>query len=124
MRIANAEMDGKLLAVASEGNGWAELPAVSLQQILDDGGFQPDLIREFVRRSTRVPDAALRFRAPFSRPGQIIALARNYTAHAKESTLPVPHEPIFFSKSNTSVIGPDDAVMLPPNLGRIEPEIE
>ena len=71
-----------------------------------------------------VPESDLRFRAPFSRPGQIIALARNYSAHAKESTLPVPHEPIFFSKSNTSVIGPGDAVVLPPNLGRIEPEIE
>src|SRR5262249_45326677 len=66
----------------------------------------------------------LRFRAPFSRPGQIIALARNYTAHAKESTLPIPREPIFFCKSNTSVIGPDEPVILPPNLGRVEPEIE
>ena len=54
------------------------------------------------------------FRAPLARPGQIIALARNYTAHAAESTLPIPHEPIFFAKSNTSVVGPEEDIVLPP----------
>lgn len=58
------------------------------------------------------------------RPGQIIALARNYTAHAEESTLPVPREPIFFAKAVTSVIGPEEPIVLPPNIGRVEPEIE
>jgi 2,4-diketo-3-deoxy-L-fuconate hydrolase len=124
MRIANAEIDGKHRVVASEGNGpWAGLPASTMQQLFD-GGFQLDRIRQAITAAQAISEAGLRFRAPFSRPGQIIALARNYTAHAKESTLPVPHEPIFFSKSNTSVIGPGDAVVLPPNLGRIEPEIE
>jgi 2,4-didehydro-3-deoxy-L-rhamnonate hydrolase len=75
-------------------------------------------------QSLFLKEAEFTFQAPFARPGQIIALARNYTAHAQESTLPVPYEPIFFSKSNTSVIGSDDKVVLPPNLGRVEPEIE
>src|SRR5690349_21657701 len=110
MRIASAEIDDKPGVVASERGGpWFELAASSLQEWLDGG------LRVESRRP--VNESALRFRAPFARPGQIIALARNYTAHAKESTLPVPHEPIFFSKSNTSVIGPGDAVVLPPNLG-------
>ena len=117
MRIANAEIDGKPGVVASDGDGvWIEIAASSLQEWLD-GGLR-------LQRKGAVPESVLRFRAPFARPGQIIALARNYTAHAKESTLPVPHEPIFFCKANTSVIGPDEPVVLPPNLGRIEPEIE
>ena len=121
MRIANVEVDGKPRVVASEADRvWIDVSDAAGWP----GRFQFDRIRQAIHSGPAIPEAALRFRAPFSRPGQIIALARNYSAHAKESTLPVPHEPIFFSKSNTSVIGPGDAVVLPPNLGRIEPEIE
>ena len=107
-----------------------EAPA-SVQQLVESDRFSLDEFRqifEFAREhrlhSLFLQEHELVFRAPFSRPGQIIALARNYSVHAQESTLPVPHEPIFFSKSNTSVVGPGDPVILPPNLGRIEPEIE
>jgi 2-keto-4-pentenoate hydratase/2-oxohepta-3-ene-1,7-dioic acid hydratase in catechol pathway len=103
----------------------------SVQQLLESGQFSLDTAHEVAQfaRHHRLStlffkESDLEFQAPFSRPGQIIALARNYTVHAEESTLPVPHEPIFFSKSNTSVVGPGDPVVLPPNLGRIEPEIE
>jgi 2-keto-4-pentenoate hydratase/2-oxohepta-3-ene-1,7-dioic acid hydratase in catechol pathway len=129
MRIANAEINGKPRLVASEGNGtWLDLTgagaAPSIHQALDDGGFDSDRLRRAAISAPAIAEKDLRLGPPFSRPGQIIALARNYTAHAKESTLPAPHEPIFFSKSNTSVIGPNQPVVLPPNLGRIEPEIE
>jgi 2-keto-4-pentenoate hydratase/2-oxohepta-3-ene-1,7-dioic acid hydratase in catechol pathway len=134
MKIANAEHRGRCKVVVSNGNGdWLDFSAAleavepggkpirSIQELLDSGRLS-----EAWLLSTGIPACfgELRFRAPFARPGQIIALARNYTAHAQESTLPIPHEPIFFSKSNTSVIGPEDAVVLPPNLGRVEPEIE
>jgi 2-keto-4-pentenoate hydratase/2-oxohepta-3-ene-1,7-dioic acid hydratase in catechol pathway len=134
MRIANAEHRGRCKVVVSNGNeDWLDFSAAleavepggkpirSIQELLDSGRLS-----EAWLLSTGIPACfgELRFRAPFARPGQIIALARNYTAHAQESTLPIPHEPIFFSKSNTSVIGPEDAVVLPPNLGRVEPEIE
>ena len=123
MRVANIERNGTRTAAASEAGGpWRDLGAPSIQALLDDGGWER--IRQTWASAPEIPQAGLRFRAPFARPGQIIALARNYTAHAAESTLPVPHEPIFFSKSNTSVVGPDESVVLPPNLGRIEPEIE
>jgi len=135
MRIANAEHDGQAKVVFAADEEWLDLtaalaafdnslsPVTSIQQLLDSGRFDLDLFRCVYNRTFRAA-GAVRFRAPFARPGQIIALARNYTAHAKESTLPIPHEPIFFCKANTSVVGPDDAVELPPNLGRVEPEIE
>src|SRR5437899_302371 len=134
MRIANAEHLGRRKVVASDGSrGWLDVSAAletldrsgkavnCIQDLLDSGRFD-----EASSGAANIPACSgpVRLRAPFARPGQIIALARNYSAHAKESTLPIPHEPIFFSKSNTSVIGPEDAVVLPPNLGRVEPEIE
>lgn len=106
-------------------------PATSIQALLNTARFEPSLFASIVqffeeRASTDcvLPLEECRLLAPFARPGQIIALARNYSVHAKESTLPVPHEPIFFSKANTSVIGPEESIVLPPNLGRVEPEIE
>jgi len=96
----------------------------TLQKLVDSGAFSIEHVREIIESAPSIIEDELNFHAPFSRPGQIIALARNYSAHAKESMLPIPREPIFFSKSNTSVIGPGEPIVLPPNLGRIEPEIE
>lgn len=149
VRIANAKYRGTPKVVLSQSDGeWLDFTLASqlhsgiqtgqlsaapasLQQLLESDGFAPDefpKLIEFARHhrltSLFLQETDLEFQPPFSRPGQIIALARNYTVHAQESTLPVPHEPIFFSKSNTSVIGPGAPVVLPPNLGRIEPEIE
>jgi 2-keto-4-pentenoate hydratase/2-oxohepta-3-ene-1,7-dioic acid hydratase in catechol pathway len=136
MRIANAVHRGRSRVVVSDSAGeWLDLTAAlasrqgagpeSILQLLEAGAFSPDTLRTvFDGQAERFAGSDLTFRAPFSRPGQIIALARNYTAHAHESTLPVSREPVFFSKANTSVVGPGDPVILPPNLGRIEPEIE
>jgi 2-keto-4-pentenoate hydratase/2-oxohepta-3-ene-1,7-dioic acid hydratase in catechol pathway len=148
MRIANARANGRDRIVVSEADGpWMDLtaalpfwqlategvagePSRAIGQLLDAENSSMARIEqatEFARShelARYFTEEALEFRAPFSRPGQIIALARNYSAHAKESTLPIPHEPIFFSKSNTSVIGPGEPIVLPPNLGRVEPEIE
>ena len=140
MRIANIEhQDTRKIAIARGNGDWldftaafaalhpGEKPLATMQELLDSGRFGDELlqtVRDFAARKPELQIAEPPFRAPFARPGQIIALARNYTVHAKESTLPIPHEPIFFSKSNTSVVGPDDPVIVPPNLGRVEPEIE
>jgi 2-keto-4-pentenoate hydratase/2-oxohepta-3-ene-1,7-dioic acid hydratase in catechol pathway len=146
MLIANAIHKGhrKVVALQADGNcidltaallaresSSSRAPATSIQSLLDSDSFEVPLLAETVnwiqkRGSDKriLPLSECRLLAPFERPGQIIALARNYSDHAKESTLPCPHEPIFFSKANTSVVGPEEPIVLPPNLGRVEPEIE
>lgn len=57
---------------------------------------------------------AVRLRAPLPRPGKIVAVARNYTAHAAErGDCERPVEPVLFLKAPSSVIGPGDAIELP-----------
>lgn len=47
-------------------------------------------------------------------PPNIIAIGRNYQAHAAEmKAAELPKEPLIFLKATTSVIGPDDAIVLP-----------
>jgi 2-keto-4-pentenoate hydratase/2-oxohepta-3-ene-1,7-dioic acid hydratase in catechol pathway len=65
-----------------------------------------------------------RILAPIQRPSKILALGRNYVAHAKELGHTIPTEPIFFGKLNSSVIGPDEPVVYKKSLTRVDHEIE
>ena len=46
-------------------------------------------------------------------PPQIFAIGLNYRAHAAETNKPLPDAPVVFAKAVTSVIGPDDVIVLP-----------
>jgi 2-keto-4-pentenoate hydratase/2-oxohepta-3-ene-1,7-dioic acid hydratase in catechol pathway len=63
----------------------------------------------------RVPLEGLRLLAPVI-PSKIVALGRNYRAHAIEFGHEVPTEPLYFLKPSTAVIGPGDTVLLPTDL--------
>jgi 2-keto-4-pentenoate hydratase/2-oxohepta-3-ene-1,7-dioic acid hydratase in catechol pathway len=51
--------------------------------------------------------------APVIPRSKIVAIGKNYAAHAAEFDGVVPDEPLMFLKPNTSVIGPDDAIQYP-----------
>jgi 2-keto-4-pentenoate hydratase/2-oxohepta-3-ene-1,7-dioic acid hydratase in catechol pathway len=57
-------------------------------------------------------------------PGKIICVGRNYVAHASEHGVEVPEIPLLFLKPPSSIIGPNDAIILPPQSNRIEHEAE
>ena len=57
-------------------------------------------------------------------PSKIVAVALNYKAHAAEQGKPLPAEPLFFLKPSTAVIGPGEAIELPPGVGRVDHEAE
>lgn len=57
-------------------------------------------------------------------PSKVVCVGRNYADHAAESGAPVPAEPLLFLKPSTAVIGPHDAIRLPPQSQRVEHEAE
>ena len=57
-------------------------------------------------------------------PSKIICVGRNYRAHAKEMGGDVPSEPLLFFKPPSAVIGPGDAIELPPESERVDHEGE
>ncbi|NOY76813.1 MAG: fumarylacetoacetate hydrolase family protein [Calditrichaeota bacterium] len=61
---------------------------------------------------------------PVPQTGKIICLGRNYAAHAKESGSEVPTEPILFVKTKSTVIGQEEKILLPKDVGRVDHEIE
>lgn len=65
----------------------------------------------------------LRLLAP-AVPSKIICVGRNYPAHAAEHGSEVPAEPLLFLKPPSSVIGPEEPIVLPPQSQRVEYEAE
>ncbi len=57
--------------------------------------------------------AGERIGAPIARPHQILCIGLNYRDHAAETGQAVPEEPILFTKSPNTLIGPDDDVRIP-----------
>ena len=61
---------------------------------------------------------------PLVRPSKIICVGLNYSKHANESGMDVPKEPVLFFKSTTSIIGPNDDVIIPKNSNKTDWEVE
>ena len=57
-------------------------------------------------------------------PSKIIAMGRNYAAHAAEFGHAPPDEPLLFFKPPSAVIGPGAPIVLPPQSARVEHEAE
>ena len=55
----------------------------------------------------------VRLLAPVIPRSKVIGIGRNYAEHAAEMGAELPAEPMMFLKPNTSVIGPDDPIVLP-----------
>ncbi|WP_417685981.1 fumarylacetoacetate hydrolase family protein [Roseibium sp.] len=74
--------------------------------------------------SLPVVPAGTRIGAPISRPGHFIAIGLNYADHAAESGLPIPAEPVVFSKAPSSLSGPNDDVIYPSGASKVDWEVE
>lgn len=61
---------------------------------------------------------------PVVRPGKVIALGRNYAAHAKEGGAEPPEYPMLFHKTHTSLIGAGGTVCIPAGTNRVDYEAE
>jgi len=75
-------------------------------------------------RFGRAVDLAVEtLRAPWE-PGKIVGIGRNYREHAAELGNPMPAEPVLFLKSPGALIGPNAAIVLPPESQQVEHEGE
>ena len=78
---------------------------------------------DYRRLEADLPLEGVRLCAPVQ-PGKILCVGRNYPAHAKEHQVDVPEAPLLFLKPPSSVIGPGDTILLPPQSQRVEHEAE
>lgn len=70
-----------------------------------------------------VPEG-VRIGPPVPRVGKIVCVGLNYADHAAETGQAVPEEPILFLKATSSLVGPNDEVILPPDAFKGDWEVE
>ena len=87
-----------------------------------------DHLREAVRERVAAGEvrafAGERVGAPFARPHQILCIGLNYRDHAAETGQAVPDEPILFTKSPNTLVGPADPIRRPRGSTKLDWEVE
>jgi 5-carboxymethyl-2-hydroxymuconate isomerase len=108
MRLANVQLqDGQKLVIDSDGDYRHldfDLDLLSLVR----AGIDP---RDLAVGAAVTGDLA----APLQ-PGKIVAIGLNYLDHIRESRLPQPKQPLVFAKFPSSVIGPNDEIVVDAGL--------
>ena len=109
MKIVRAESEGESFYAILSGNDVVRLKGLPYDGIVEDG---------------RVYAAdAVRFLPP-AEPTKIVAVGKNYKAHADEMGEGRPEEPLLFIKPSTSVTGSGDDVVYPAISRRLDYEGE
>jgi 2-keto-4-pentenoate hydratase/2-oxohepta-3-ene-1,7-dioic acid hydratase in catechol pathway len=129
----------KLLRIGAFG---AETPAaivgdgryVDLSDVVDDfderffGSGGLERIRPLIETRAASGQALelgdQRIGAPIARPHQILCIGLNYSDHAAETGQAVPDEPILFTKSPNTLVGPNDDVRIPRGSTKPDWEVE
>jgi len=83
-----------------------------------------DAVGERVAAGQVEPLDGRRLGAPIARPHQILCIGLNYSDHAAETGAQVPDEPILFTKSPNTLVGPDDDVRVPRGSTKLDWEVE
>jgi 2,4-diketo-3-deoxy-L-fuconate hydrolase len=78
------------------------------------------------KRASSIPlmDPSTRLGPPICRPSKIVCIGLNYRDHAAETKAEPPKEPVIFFKSTTSLVGPNDDLMMPRNATKVDWEVE
>ncbi|GAB3909156.1 fumarylacetoacetate hydrolase family protein [Mucilaginibacter boryungensis] len=95
------------------------------EQFFEDNGLQR--LEEFVKANegklAPVNDSE-RLGSPIARPSKIVCIGLNYADHAHETNATIPSEPVIFMKSTTSLVGPNDNIIIPKNSVKTDWEVE
>jgi ureidoglycolate lyase len=62
--------------------------------------------------------------SPILNPGKVVGAAYNFTDALDERSMPYPAEPVIFIRSGNTVIGPNDPILIPPDVGNVGYEAE
>jgi 2-keto-4-pentenoate hydratase/2-oxohepta-3-ene-1,7-dioic acid hydratase in catechol pathway len=139
--------EGDVMKLARLGPPGAERPVVLDQdgRYLDlsgitariDGDFLagggPALVLDALRAGTLPPlnitdhaegRTGPRVGAPIDRPGKIVCIGLNYSDHAEETGATPPTEPVVFMKATNTLVGPNDAVLIPRTSTKTDYEVE
>ena len=101
-----------------------------LSQVLDDitpEVLHPDALKRIAGidpRTLPAVQSSVRLGVPIAGIRKFLAVGLNYVDHAEEANLPIPQEPVIFTKAISCLNGPNDDVMLPLDARKGDWEVE
>jgi 2-keto-4-pentenoate hydratase/2-oxohepta-3-ene-1,7-dioic acid hydratase in catechol pathway len=108
-------------------------PQYGVVELAEDGGRHPGTVSSLTGDPLATPVQltgerheldGVRLLAPVIPRSKVVAIGKNYAAHAAEMGGEVPAEPLMFIKPNTSVVGPGDPVFYPRQSAEVHYEGE
>lgn len=135
MKLLTFSIEGKARPGALKGDRVVDLAAAGLPAGPHGGLIEiargGDAMLERARKAMDDPKAKtyalseVKVLPPIRRPSKVLAVGLNYIDHCKEANLPVPPEPVLFSKFSNSVCGPYDDITWPAAVSKeVDYEVE
>lgn len=113
-------------AIKDVGRSGREVEARTFTGIIEDGcvvEIRGGLFGAHERNGRKWPASDVKFLAP-SVPSKIVCVGKNYHDHIKEMESIPPKEPLIFLKPPSSILAPDEPIVLPAISRRVEYEGE
>lgn len=110
--------DGTRLDASGFGSDYDE-------RFFASGGLE--MLRQWLRQNSAAAPriaSSVRLGAPICRPSKIICIGLNYRDHAAETGAEIPKEPVIFFKATTSLVGPNDPLIIPKQATKVDWEVE
>ena len=123
LRLGNPGNEKPAL-IDKEGN-FKDLSSIILDLNPDTLNFKIiEKINKIEISSLPTLDSNLRIGACVSKPSKFIGIGLNFKDHAEEQNLPIPKEPIIFSKFTSCITGPNDPIIVPKGSNHTDWEVE
>ncbi len=87
-------------------------------------GLQAKLANADLTALPEVSSDGARVSSPMAQPRNIYCIGLNYSDHAAEAGLPIPDEPILFTKSSGTFCAPNDPILHSPKMTKLDWEVE
>ena len=119
------ELDKEKPAIIDDNNNYRDLSSIIPDLNPDTLNFNTlEEIKKVNKNSLPILDSKLRIGACISKPSKFIGIGLNFKDHAEEQNLPIPMEPIIFSKFTSCITGPNDQIVVPKDSEHTDWEVE
>ena len=119
------ELDKEKPVIIDDNNNYRDLSSIIPDLNPDTLNFNTlEEIKKVNKNSLPILDSKLRIGACISKPSKFIGIGLNFKDHAEEQNLPIPKEPIIFSKFTSCITGPNDQIVVPKDSEHTDWEVE
>src|SRR5258706_246281 len=133
MRLCTIKRDGREQAAVVTSSGIVPVAAINAQlrktwpedlHALILQGIDRRILADAGQTTLILDPASVRYGPLYRHPPKILGIGLNYRDHAADLNAPYPTEPASFMKCDNPIIGPGDAIELPPQSERVTAEAE